>query len=111
GRGRRRGTHRARCGAVPRGGLRGLLVGVGRRCRRPHPPHRPRGRRGRLDVPGRWAGGFRAWDEHGVYLATARGVVDGRLLRVPAVALRERANAWFPFGAHLIEGLYRTARS
>ena len=30
-----------------------------------------------MDVPGRWAGGFRAWDEHGVYLATARGV-DGR---------------------------------
>ncbi|MGH3425512.1 MAG: hypothetical protein ACRDO8_12315, partial [Nocardioidaceae bacterium] len=22
---------------------------------------------GRMDVPGRWAGGFRAWDEHGVY--------------------------------------------
>jgi CRP-like cAMP-binding protein len=21
---------------------------------------------GRMDVPGRWAGGFRAWDEHGV---------------------------------------------
>ena len=29
---------------------------------------------GRMDVPGRWAGGFRAWDEHGVYLATGRGV-------------------------------------
>jgi CRP-like cAMP-binding protein len=27
---------------------------------------------GRMDVPGRWAGGFRAWDEHGVYLATGR---------------------------------------
>ncbi|HEX2155494.1 MAG TPA: cyclic nucleotide-binding domain-containing protein, partial [Actinomycetes bacterium] len=27
----------------------------------------------RMDVPGRWAGGFRAWDEHGVYLATGRG--------------------------------------
>ena len=23
---------------------------------------------GRMDTPGRWAGGFRAWDEHGVYL-------------------------------------------
>ena len=32
---------------------------------------------GRMDVPGRWAGGFRAWDEHGVYLATGRGVVAG----------------------------------
>ena len=27
--------------------------------------------------PGRWAGGFRAWDEHGVYLATGRGVEPG----------------------------------
>jgi CRP-like cAMP-binding protein len=27
---------------------------------------------GKMDVPGRWAGGFRAWDEHGVYLATGR---------------------------------------
>ena len=27
------------------------------------------------------------------------------------VLTRERVNAWFPFGRHLIEGLYRTARS
>jgi signal transduction histidine kinase len=66
---------------------------------------------GKMDVPGRWAGGFRAWDEHGVYLATGRGAADGRALRVPAEVLRERFNAWFPFGRHLIEGLYHTARS
>src|SRR6476469_4933115 len=66
---------------------------------------------GRMDVPGRWAGGFRAWDEHGVYLATARGVVAGRLLRVPAERLHELANVWFPFAAHLVAGLYGTARS
>ncbi len=66
---------------------------------------------GRMDAPGRWAGGFRAWDEHGVYLATGRGVTGGRVLRVPAEVLRERFNAWFPLGRHLIEGLYRTARS
>ena len=66
---------------------------------------------GRMDTPGRWAGGFRAWDEHGVYLATARGVRDGRVLRVPAKALREVSDAWFPFGGHLIEGLFGTARS
>jgi signal transduction histidine kinase len=65
----------------------------------------------RMDVPGRWAGGFRAWDEHGVYLATGRGAVAGRVLRVPAAALRERSDAWFPFGGHLIQGLYHTARS
>jgi len=52
----------------------------------------------RMDVPGRWAGGFRAWDEHGVYLATGRGAAPGRVLRVPAGVLRDRSNAWFPFG-------------
>ncbi len=65
----------------------------------------------KMDVPGRWAGGFRAWDEHGVYLATGRGATSGRVLRVPAEVLRDRLNAWFPLGRHLIEGLYSTARS
>ena len=65
----------------------------------------------RMDVPGWWAGGFRAFDEHGVYLATGRGATDGRILRVPAEVLRDRLNAWFPLGRHLIEGLYGTARS
>ncbi len=45
---------------------------------------REEARVGRMDVPGRWAGGFRAWDDHGVYLATGRGVEPGRMLRVPA---------------------------
>jgi signal transduction histidine kinase len=66
---------------------------------------------GRMDTPGRWAGGFRAWDAHGVYLATGRGAVAGTLLRVPATALRQRTQEWFPFGAHLIGGLYGTART
>jgi signal transduction histidine kinase len=66
---------------------------------------------GRMDVPGTWAGGFRAWDERGVYLATGRGKVDGRVLRLPAAALAALSSAWFPFGSHLISGLYHTARS
>jgi signal transduction histidine kinase len=66
---------------------------------------------GAMDAPGRWAGGFRAWDEHGAYLATGRASVAGRLLRVPAPALRDWSTDWFPFGAHLIEGLFRTARN
>jgi signal transduction histidine kinase len=66
---------------------------------------------GKMDVPGQWAGGFRAWHDDGVYLATGRGVTDGRLLCVPAAALRDRINAWFPLGSHLIRGLYATARS
>ena len=59
---------------------------------------------------GLWAGGFRAWDEQGVYLATGRGVRRAG----PPGARRGAAdllNAWFPFGRHLIEGLYGTARS
>jgi signal transduction histidine kinase len=65
----------------------------------------------RMDVPGRWAGGFRAWDEQGVYLATGRAATAGRVLQIPAEVLRDRMSAWFPLGGHLIEGLYRTARS
>jgi signal transduction histidine kinase len=64
-----------------------------------------------MDVPGWWAGGFRAFDEHGVYLATGRGASDGRIFRLPAEVLRDRLTAWFPLGRHLIEGLYGTARS
>ena len=45
-------------------------------------------RLGAMDAPGRWAGGFRAWDEHGVYLATGRATTAGRVLRVPAEELR-----------------------
>ena len=65
---------------------------------------------GQMDVPGRWAGGFRAWDEHGVYLATGRGTASGRVVRVPAELLRDRISVWFPLARHLIEGVYRTAR-
>ena len=65
----------------------------------------------RMDAPGRWAGGFRAWDEQGVYLATGRAASAGHMLAIPAGVLRDRMNAWFPLGGHLIEGLYRTARS
>ncbi|MEO5851585.1 MAG: ATP-binding protein [Nocardioides sp.] len=64
-----------------------------------------------MDVPGRWAGGFRAWDPGGVYLATARGRTPGRVLQVPAGTLRDLAADWSPFGGHLIDGLFHTARS
>jgi signal transduction histidine kinase len=65
----------------------------------------------RMDLPGRWAGGHRAWDEHGVYLASGRGAAGGSVLRVPADVLRNLVSAWFPFGGHLVQGLYHTARS
>ncbi|WP_329479340.1 sensor histidine kinase [Kribbella sp. NBC_01484] len=66
---------------------------------------------GKIDVAGRWAGGFRAWDEHGVYLASGRGLTEGRVLQVPAEVLRDRIDAWFPLAGHLIKGVYGTARA
>jgi signal transduction histidine kinase len=65
----------------------------------------------RMDVPGRWAGGFRAWDDNGVYLATGRAATPGRMLRLDAPRLRELVNHWFPLAGHLIGGLHHTARS
>jgi signal transduction histidine kinase len=62
-------------------------------------------------APGRWAGGFRAWDDEGVYLASGRVVVPSLLLRVPATALRALVQSWFPLGAHLIAGLHHTGRN
>lgn len=64
---------------------------------------------GRMDAPGRWAGGFRAWVETGRYLASARGLEVGRVLRVPATALHDLTARWSPFGNHLIQGVYGMA--
>jgi signal transduction histidine kinase len=66
---------------------------------------------GALDTPGRWAGGFRAWDEHAVYLATGRASTSGRVLRVGSADLKVWTGVLDPFGAHLIEGVFRTART
>jgi len=66
---------------------------------------------GAMDVPGRWAGGFRAWDEHAVYLATGRASTKGRAFHVASADLKDWTRAWNPFGAHLIEGVFRTART
>jgi signal transduction histidine kinase len=65
---------------------------------------------GRFDAPGRWAGGFRAWDEHGIYLATGLARSPGRVLRVPAPAL-SRLLSEIPLAAHIIDGILHTARS
>jgi signal transduction histidine kinase len=64
-----------------------------------------------MDSPGRWAGGFRAWDPYGVYLATGRAVTGGRVLRVSAEALGQLSQDWSPFGVHLIRGLLGTVRT
>jgi signal transduction histidine kinase len=65
---------------------------------------------GHMATPGQWAGGFRAWDEHGVYMATGRAVSHGRLLRVPADELGRLARDWSDFVVHIITGLVATAR-
>lgn len=64
-----------------------------------------------MATPGRWAGGHRAWDARGVYLATGRTRTAVRVFRVAATDLRALTEAWFPFGMHIIEGLFGTARS
>ena len=63
-----------------------------------------------MDSPGEWAGGFRAWDAHGSYLATGRGAAPGRVFRVPADRLRECATSTLPLGVHLLQGTAQTAR-
>jgi signal transduction histidine kinase len=65
---------------------------------------------GAMERPGVWAGGFRAWDDEGTYLATGRAATDGWYLRVPAAALSELTRKWFPFSVHLIGGFFQTVR-
>ena len=65
---------------------------------------------GRFDAPGRWAGGFRAWDPGAVYFATGRTTGDGRMLCVPAAVLHDVMTA-YPLVSHFIEGLFHTARN
>jgi signal transduction histidine kinase len=63
-----------------------------------------------MDRPGRWAGGFQAWTDAVGYLATAHALGPGRILRVPAPALGEFVQAWYPFSLHLIQGFFQTVR-
>ncbi|HSF36524.1 MAG TPA: ATP-binding protein [Nocardioides sp.] len=65
---------------------------------------------GHMTTPGQWAGGFAAWDEFGVYFATARAESPGRVLRLEASELHRLSVQWFPFGLHFIEGLVNTVR-
>ena len=68
-------------------------------------------RLGAMDMPGQWAGGFRAWDDQGRYLATGRGGSTGCALAVPTAALRELWDAHFPLGVRVVEGIYNTLRN
>jgi signal transduction histidine kinase len=64
--------------------------------------------------PGQWAGGLRAWGDASSsagYRATGQGVTDGRAFRVPSEDLGRLVGEWFPFGKHMITGVYQTIRA
>ena len=63
-----------------------------------------------MHVRGQWAGGFRAWDEHGVYMGSGRVIEPSRVFRLSAERLAAHGDAWFPFAVHLLRGLIGTAR-
>ncbi|RYB90164.1 ATP-binding protein [Nocardioides glacieisoli] len=63
-----------------------------------------------IENAGQWAGGFRAWDEHGVYMGSARVMASSRVFRLSAAELARFGQEWFPFAVHLLCGLIATAR-
>lgn len=63
-----------------------------------------------MENAGQWAGGFRAWDEHGIYMGSARVMAPTRVFRLPADELGRIGESWFPFAVHLLRGLIGTAR-
>jgi signal transduction histidine kinase len=63
-----------------------------------------------METAGQWAGGFRAWDEHGIYMGSARVIEPTRVFRLDAPELARVGEDWFPFAVHLLRGLIGTAR-
>jgi signal transduction histidine kinase len=63
-----------------------------------------------MEHAGQWAGGFKAWDEHGVYMGSGRVMAPSRVFRLPSPELGRFGEAWFPFAVHLLRGLIGTAR-
>ena len=63
-----------------------------------------------METAGQWAGGFRAWDEHGIYMGSARVIEPTRVFRLTAPELARVGEDWFPFAVHLLRGLIGTAR-
>lgn len=63
-----------------------------------------------MESAGQWAGGFRAWDDNGIYMGSARVIEPTRVFRLPASELARVGEAWFPFAVHLLRGLIGTAR-
>ncbi len=66
-----------------------------------------------MSTPGQWAGGLTAWGDSGSsagYRATGHGGDPGRCLRVGSAELGRLVGEWFPFGKHMIVGIYQTVR-
>ncbi len=66
-----------------------------------------------MSTPGQWAGGLRAWGDASSsagYRATGLAVTDGRTFNVPSDALGRLVGEWFPFGKHMVVGVYQTVR-
>ena len=67
-----------------------------------------------MTTPGQWAGGLRAWGDASVasgYRASGAGMSAGRVFRVPSDDLGRLVEEWFPFGKHMINGVYQTIRN
>ncbi|MGZ4672169.1 MAG: ATP-binding protein [Ilumatobacteraceae bacterium] len=66
-----------------------------------------------MSTPGQWAGGLRAWGDAGGsagYRATGRSVGRGRAFRLPSEDLGRLVGEWFPFGKHMMMGVFQTVR-
>ena len=66
-----------------------------------------------MSTPGQWAGGLRAWGDASSsagYRATGIAVTDGRTFTVPSDDLGRLVGEWFPFGKHMVVGVYQTVR-
>ncbi len=66
-----------------------------------------------MTTPGQWAGGLRAWADASAaaYRATGTTSKPSTFFRLPSADLAGLIDEWFPFGKHLITGIYQTVRS
>ncbi|MEN9644430.1 MAG: hypothetical protein RL238_1099 [Actinomycetota bacterium] len=65
-----------------------------------------------MTTPGQWAGGLRAWADAtaAAYRATGTASTDVTFFRLPSTELARLIDEWFPFGKHLITGIFQTVR-
>lgn len=65
-----------------------------------------------MNTPGQWAGGLRAWADAtaAAYRATGTAINDVSFFRLPSAELARLIDEWFPFGKHLITGIFQTVR-